>query len=904
MTCSSEYLLINSAGVVTNVFKTSCVIISDEVVGFADGSTVTSPFTQTCAVLQTIDFSEAKSLKTIGSYTFCNCRNVKTFDLSKCSNLESIGICAFCNCSSATSIILPEDSKLSNLPGGCFAYCSSLEHFTVPKTIKSIDSDSPTNYGVFVSSLKSINFSTPSSCTKIGNKAFMDSKIEEITLPALINDITGFSFRICDNLKAIYVDPTNNDYLSYEGILLKKNSQQLVYLPNAHELITQNRTLELPDAIKGFMPNCFAGIELDLLNISEKCASFVNQTFAYSYIKKVVIPASITEFPSNLFTAAYSLTNVTFLNSPKNLEYKMFSHCTSLKEFYIPPTVKEIGDNCFEYCSNLKNVYIPQSVQTFQRSVFIACHPELNLIPDPDSTLDFQNGTLYQESQTILKFYIGQSETVYILPTTTTIESGAFQNKNVTTITYGDIDRITTIGEYAFAGCIKLKSIQLPNNLTGINQYTFYQTSLQSINIPNSVEYIGQMAFGYSSLITVSFGNFSSNQNAISLNSNENKLKNVLKNAFDHCSKLKNFELPDSVSRIEDNAFSHVSLTSFRLPSSLKYLGMQAFSYSSIESFSYSQDIEIDTLKVQCFEYMNSLINFIVPESVIEIETNAFHSCESLTYVKLNGHLTIIGDSAFNDLPSLEKVELINNTNLNNLSYLTFNNCPKLKTIDFQPGTTNFKFQKGILYNKDQTEIIIYLKANDIVNIEIPPSVKYIGQNAFSDCSSIKSVRFLGESQIEEIKLAAFKNCISLKTINFPSSLTSIEMQVFQNCDIDIIYLLYTQVTNLKNSVFAGNKHCKQIILPTCLNEISDNAFANTNSNVYVFYHGANIELAMTPSGLNSNAKVYCYDRYNSSTFLGLPVLNEFLCPSAHRGSSYIYGYRSLIFISLIFSNK
>ena len=54
------------------------------------------------------------------------------------------------------------------------------------------------------------------------------------------------------------------------------------------------------------------------------------------------------------------------------------------------------------------------------------------------------------------------------------------------------------------------------------------------------------------------------------------------------------------------------------------------------------------------------------------------------------------------------------------------------------------------------------MKANNIDHIEIPSSVKYIGQFAFSDCPSILSVHFLGKSQLEEIKLGAFQNCYSL----------------------------------------------------------------------------------------------------------------------------------------------
>lgn len=127
---------------------------------------------------------------------------------------------------------------------------------------------------------------------------------------------------------------------------------------------------------------------------------------------------------------------------------------------------------------------------------------------------------------------------------------------------------ITTIGESAFESCAGLKSIVLPDGLTGINYNAFYNcTGLQSIHIPESVTSIGASAFKLCRSIT-----------SIVIPSGITTLNNEL---FSGCDSLSLIVLPEGLKEIKSSAIgSCPGLRELTLPASVTSISATAFSYS------------------------------------------------------------------------------------------------------------------------------------------------------------------------------------------------------------------------------------------------------------------------------------------------------------------------------------
>ena len=579
---------------------TEKVTIQQNVLSDDDYTTVHVPTKGTLASVLAENNLEASSIVLLKITGELN--NADFITIRKMTNLKNIDI-------SETTVI--------ELPAGTFQKLRNLQKVILPNTIKSIN-----------------------------KKAFYQSGLQSIEIPASVETIGKSAFQGCTALTTVTFEK-GSQLKIIEG---DRNYDYGVEDCGAFQNCTSLTAIEIPASVAiiedGAFHNCTAlttvtfekGSQLKTIWGDSCYGAFTNCTSLTS----IEIPASVETIEMCAFQGCTALTTVTFEKGSqlKTIEgvswiYSRsysgaFSDCTSLTSIEIPASVEKIGVAAFKGCTAL-------------------------------TTVTFETGSQLKE--------IGDTSL-------SNSYHGAFTD--CTSLTSIEIPaNVETIGWNAFGNCQALTTVtfekgsQLKIIWYGANIGAFQNcTSLTSIEIPASVEIIGWSAFqGCTALTTVTF------EKGSQLKEIGNGKYPSDYGAFSDCTSLISIEIPASVEIIEDGAFhgcTALTTVTFEKGSQLKTIGYRAFNSSGLQS------IEI-------------------PASVETIRTSAFQGCTALTTVTfetgsqlktIEGEYSFFYSSyygAFYGLPNLKTVDMSACTQVETIEECAFGNCSSLQL--FKIGT-------------------------------------------------------------------------------------------------------------------------------------------------------------------------------------------------------------------------
>lgn len=262
-----------------------------------------------------------------------------------------------------------------------------------------------------------------------------------------------------------------------------------------------------------------------------------------------------------------------------------------------------------------------------------------------------------------------------------------------------EIGENTVIGDNAFSGCSRLKSISLPSTLTEITLESFSGcSSLNGIVIPSSVIRIGYMAFAESGITyvslpknTIEFGFETESAGYCFLLCKSltdicmPEMEELQDTILGGCTSLENVVLADSIQVIGTNVLSSCSsLTSITIPKSTSRIGNSAFEgCSSLRSICLADNVE--ELGTGAFRNCTALRTIHFSDKIKSIQNETFKGCTQLSSLYIPDGITAIGDEAFAGCSNLSEISLP--ASLASLGAYVFNDCPNLKRIVFRGDT-------------------------------------------------------------------------------------------------------------------------------------------------------------------------------------------------------------------------
>jgi hypothetical protein len=131
-----------------------------------------------------------------------------------------------------------------------------------------------------------------------------------------------------------------------------------------------------------------------------------------------------------------------------------------------------------------------------------------------------------------------------------------------------------------------------------------------------------------------------------------------------------------------------------------------------------------------------------------------------------------------------------------------FSGCNSLTSIIVDSQNPAYSSVDGVLFNKYITNLVAYPVGKQESTYTIPSSVISIGDNAFSNCSSLTSITI--PSSVTSIGNWAFEMCESFTSITIPSSVTSIGNWAFSGCS-RLIGVWVSRKTRIGKNAFFDN---------------------------------------------------------------------------------------------------
>lgn len=561
---------------------------------------------------------------------------------------------------------------------------------------------------------------------------------------------------------------------------------------------------------------------------------------------------SVTSISASAFQDCSALTSVTIPYGVKTIDKNAFKDCTKLKGITIPKGVTTIGQGAFNGCGLLEWVSIGKDVTSIARDAFkgcvkvekVFCYADPALLSWSDYNCDdfktdgstkclvkeadlasvkakwstgnasadvnvtfteglglFRDGTykyrIIDESEYTVAIYgyVGEKlEGDFDIPRTVSHDYLAHMR-------YSDFS-VISIDNAAFAGCLGMTSITIPQGVTSIGDYAFDGCAdLTSVKIGEDVVNIGKDAFYCCENVT----EVKCDADPDKLTWNEDGCNDFKADGSTVCYVKDTKKWKEKFGGIVNVTFKMGFDAVFEKDGLLFALNSNKDNTVNLESYADPNNPPSEIVVPATVEYDGE------EYTVTKIAVGAFYECTTLATVSFaeKSKVAEINASAFHGCKNLSSVTFP--AGLKNIQEGAFYECTKLESITLPDGFEGFG--EGVFMGSGLKSInlpknlkivqnFLFAMCTLLEDITLPDGITAIGEGSFYMCSGLKSISL--PANLEIIDDGAFYGCTSLSSIGFPNKLTHIGQEAFNNCTGLTELIIPSSVKFIKSDAFLG----------------------------------------------------------------------------------------------------
>ena len=491
----------------------------------------------------------------------------------------------------------------------------------------------------------------------------------------------------------------------------------------------------------------------------------------------VSFPKSIVELPTTL-AGCVNLETVKFGNKVKILP--SFAGCTNLKRINptnshpinIPSSVEKMYS--FENCVSIEEMVLPDNLTFSDRSyggtaLFKGCTGL--------KSLTFGKG-IESIPNSMCEGCISLKE-IIIPQQVTTIGQYSFSDcESLDSLGFEDNPQLTSIGYFAFRNCTALKTIKLKQPLKIIEAGAFYNCySVYLLILPGTLESIktnGYEGAFYDCKSLKEIYAYMTNPFEIGVYTfrctGDKTLRDyVYENATLRVPTF--YPIGDATDRYEETDY-------WSMFKKIKSFTEFEISWHEENYLSFS-DPKVEELCLDHWDANNNGFLSVAEAKAVTSLGEVFRNSEITTFDELQYFtgLTKLDNNAFTNCKLL--TDLTIPTNVTTIGESVFAGCEKLTGLKVAEGNASFSMDAGVLYNKDYTSLI-FCPVAKTGTVTVNSKTTTIRENAFYNCTQLAGI--LLPSSLTTISSAAFVGCSSLTTIAIPANVSSIGMGCFTGC--------------------------------------------------------------------------------------------------------------------------